>query len=144
MQSFSGSHRYISDYLIKEVFENQPEPVQSFLLKTCFLKSLTASLCDAVVKISDSAALLESLEWDNLFLVRLDQGRGQPWYRYNPLFAESIQFLARQQLDGSPIQTLFERASSWYEYHGLLEDAIETALNAELFERALSLIEQVS
>ena len=142
VQSFSGSHRYISDYLIKEVFENQPEPVQSFLLKTCFLKSLTASLCDAVVKISDSAALLKSLEWDNLFLVRLDQGKGQPWYRYNPLFAESIQFLARQQLDGSPIQTLFERASSWYEYHGLLEEAIETALNAESFERALSLIEQ--
>ncbi len=142
VQSFSGSHRYISDYLIKEVFENQAGPVKSFLLKTCFLKSLTASLCDAVTEINNSAALLKSLERDNLFLVRLDQGKGQPWYRYNSLFAESIQFLARQTLDGAAVQSLFEKASSWYAYHGLLEEAIETALDAELFERAMSLIEK--
>jgi LuxR family maltose regulon positive regulatory protein len=142
VQSFSGSHRYIADYLIKEVFESQREAVQNFLLKTCFLKSLTASLCDAIVEINKSAALLESLERDNLFLVRLDRGIGQSWYRYNPLFAESIQFLARQRLDQPAIQLLFEKASDWYAYHGLLEEAIETALNAELFERALLLIER--
>jgi LuxR family transcriptional regulator, maltose regulon positive regulatory protein len=142
VQGFSGSHRYVSDYLIKEVFENQPEPVQRFLLKTSFLKSLTASLCDVVAAIDNSTALLESLERDNLFLVRLDQGRGQPWYRFNPLFAESIQFLARQQLSETAIQLLFENASNWYEYHGLLEEAVETALSAELFEQALSLIEK--
>jgi len=142
VQSFSGSHRYVSDYLIREVFESQPEPVQTFLLKTCFLKRLTASLCDATAKIDNSAVLLESLERNNLFLVRLDQGKGQPWYRFNPLFAESIQFLARQQMDPGVIQSLFERASEWYAYHGLLEDAIETALAAELSERAMVLIEK--
>lgn len=142
VQSFSGSHRYVSDYLIKEVFEDQPERLRDFLLKTCFLNHLTASLCDTTAGIQNSAILLELLERDNLFLVRLDQGRGQPWYRYNPLFAESIQFLARQQLDQAVIQSLFERASGWYEYHGLLEEAIETALSAELFERAVLLIEK--
>src|SRR6266498_2148126 len=142
IQSFSGSHRYVSDYLIKEVFENQSESVRNFLLKTCFLKSLTASLCDTTTEINNSAALLESLERDNLFLVRLERGGDQIWYRYNPLFAESIQFLARQRLDEATIQLLFERSSSWYEYHGLLEDAVETALYAKLFERAMSLIEK--
>ncbi|MGE5378888.1 MAG: LuxR C-terminal-related transcriptional regulator [Bacteroidota bacterium] len=142
VQSFSGSHRYVSDYLIREVFESQPAQVQSFLLKTCFLKSLTASLCDATAEIDNSAVLLDSLERNNLFLVRLDQGRGQPWYRFNPLFAESIQFRARQQMDPVGIQSLFERASGWYEYHGLLEEAIETALAAGLFERAMTLIEK--
>jgi LuxR family transcriptional regulator, maltose regulon positive regulatory protein len=142
VQNFSGSHRYVSDYLIKEVFESQPEDVQSFLLRTCFFKSLTASLCDAIAEINNSAALLDSLERDNLFLVRFDQGSGQPWYRYNPLFAESIQFLARQRLEQASIQSLFEKASGWYEYHGLLEEAIETALNAGLFEPALFLIEK--
>jgi LuxR family transcriptional regulator, maltose regulon positive regulatory protein len=142
IQSFSGSHRYVSDYLIKEVFESQPEEVRNFLLKVCFLKSLTASLCDAVAEIHNSAALLESLERDNLFLMRLDQGGGQPWYRFNPLFAESLQFLARQRLDKPATQSLFERASDWYEYHGLFEEAIETALSAGLFERAMFLIEK--
>jgi LuxR family transcriptional regulator, maltose regulon positive regulatory protein len=142
VQGFSGSHRYIADYLIKEVFESQPQAVQSFLLKTCFLKSLTVSLCDAVVEIDNSVSLLESLEQENLFLVRLELRGGRPWYRYNPLFAESIQYLARQRLNPAAIQSLFEKASGWYEYHGLLEDSIETALNAELFERALVLIEK--
>jgi LuxR family transcriptional regulator, maltose regulon positive regulatory protein len=142
IESFSGSHRHISDYLIREVFEDQSEPAQTFLLKTCFLKSLTASLGDAVAEINNSAALLESLERENLFLVRLDQGRGQPWYRYSPLFAESIQFLARQRLAQPAIRSLLEKASGWYEYHGLLDEAIGTALEAELFERALILIEK--
>src|SRR5215208_623467 len=61
LQTFSGSHRYVSDYLIKEVFERQPEDVQSFLLKTSFLKSLTASLCDAVTETNQGIALLEHL-----------------------------------------------------------------------------------
>jgi len=142
VQNFSGSHRYVSDYLIKEVFESQPEQVRNFLLKTCFLKSLSSSLCDAVAEINNSATLLESLERDNLFLVRLEQGGSQSLYRYSPLFAESIQYLVRQHLDPAAIQMLFERASGWYEYHGLLEEAIETALTAEMFERAIDLIEK--
>jgi len=142
IETFSGGHRYVSDYLIKEVFENQSESLRNFLLKTCFLKSLTASLCDTTTQINNSAALLESLERDNLFLVRLERGGDQIWYRYNPLFAESIRFFARQRLDEATIQLLFERSSSWYEYHGLLEDAIETALFAKLFERGMALIEK--
>jgi LuxR family transcriptional regulator, maltose regulon positive regulatory protein len=142
VETFSGSHRYISDYLIKEAFESQSETVRDFLLKTCFLKGLTASLCNATAEIDNSTVLLEHLERDSLFLVRLEQGGSQIWYRYNHLFAESIQLLARQRLDERAIQSLFERASDWYEYHGLLEDAIETALTAKLFERAMTLIEK--
>jgi LuxR family maltose regulon positive regulatory protein len=91
---------------------------------------------------NNSALLLEQLERDNLFLVRLEQSGHQIWYRYNPLFAESIQFLAKRRLDEKTIQSLLEKASDWYEYHGLLDDAIETALQANLFERAMTLIEK--
>ena len=140
--TFSGSHRYVSDYLIKEVFENQPEPIQHFLLTTCFLKRLTASLCDAITGTNNSAALLEQLERDNLFIVQLERGGDQIWYRYNPLFAESIQYLARQRLDEATVKLSFEKASGWYEYHGLFDEAIETALAAKLFDRAMALIEK--
>ena len=142
MQTFSGSHRHISDYLIKEVFENQSKPVQDFLLKTCFLSRLTASLCDALTGTKNSASILEGLERDNLFITQLEQSGGQTWYRYNPLFAESIQHLARQRLDESAIQSLFEESSQWYEYHGLFDEAIETALAAKSFDRAIGLIEK--
>jgi LuxR family transcriptional regulator, maltose regulon positive regulatory protein len=142
INSFSGSDRYVADYLIKEVFENQSSEVQSFLLKTSFLKHLTGSLCDAILETKNNTATLEQLERDNLFIVQLERSGNQIWYRYNPLFAESLQYLAKQRLDEASIKTLFEKASEWYEYHGLFDEAIETALTAKLFERAMNLIEK--
>jgi LuxR family maltose regulon positive regulatory protein len=142
IQSFSGGHRYVADYLIQEVFEYQAEAVQSFMLKTCFLDRLTGSLCDAVTGGTDGVAMLEQLGRGNLFIVQLEHGGERTWYRYNPLFAESIQYLARQRLSDQAVKSIFEKASGWYAYHGLYEEAIETALSAKLFDRALTLIEK--
>jgi LuxR family transcriptional regulator, maltose regulon positive regulatory protein len=142
IQSFSGSDRYVADYLIQEVFESQQKELQSFLLKTSFLKRLTGSLCDAVLQTNNSIVTLEHLERDNLFLVQLERGGDRVWYRYNPLFAESLQYLARQRLDEADIKFLFEKASEWYEYHRLFDEAIETALTAKLFDRGMTLIEK--
>ncbi len=142
IQSFSGSSRYVADYLIKEVFESQPEAAQSFLLRTCFFSRLTDSLCDAITGTTNSTEILERLGRDQLFIEQLEGSGGQVWYRYNPLFAESLQYLARQRLDEAGIETLFEKASRWYESHGIFDEAIETALAAKLFERVMTLIEK--
>jgi LuxR family transcriptional regulator, maltose regulon positive regulatory protein len=142
IQTFSGRHRYVSDYLIKEVFDRQDEAVQNFLLRTCFLNRLTASLCDALTETNTGASTLEKLERANLFLVRLEHTGEQNWYRYNPLFAESIQALAKQRLDEGAIRAIFKKASQWYEYHGLYDDAIEGALSAKEFTQAIRLIEK--
>ena len=86
--------------------------------------------------------MLEQLERGNLFINQLERGGDRIWYRYNPLFAESIQYLARQRLGEAEITALFERASRWYEYHGLYDEAVEAALAAKLFDRAALLIEK--
>ncbi|PKO16581.1 MAG: hypothetical protein CVU39_07100 [Chloroflexi bacterium HGW-Chloroflexi-10] len=140
--TFSGSDRTVADYLIKEVFESQPGLIQNFLLKTCFLNRLTGELCDAITGLTDGETLLAQLERENLFLMQLEHGRGRAWYRYNPLFAESIQALAQQRLGKAGVQSIFEKASLWFEYQKLLDDAIEAALTAKLFERSISLIEK--
>lgn len=142
IQSFSGSDRYVADYLIKEVFESQPKEIQSFLLKSSFFTRLTSSFCDAILEATHSAAILEQLDRDNLFIVQLEPRGNQLWYRYNPLFAESLRYLAKQQLDETETKGLFEKASEWYEYQGLFDEAIDTALTARLFDRALTLIEK--
>ncbi len=49
VRSFAGSNRFILDYLIEEVFRQQPPEVQDFLLQTAVLEQLTAPLCDAVI-----------------------------------------------------------------------------------------------
>ncbi|NJN99548.1 MAG: hypothetical protein HC875_38330, partial [Anaerolineales bacterium] len=49
LTGFSGSHRYIADYLVEEVLQRQPEPIQDFLLQTSILDRLCGPLGDAVV-----------------------------------------------------------------------------------------------
>ena len=142
IRSFSGGHRFVADYLIQEVFQNQPEDMRAFLLRTCFLDRMTVSLCEAVAQVTDGGEYLRRLEKSNLFLSQLASKSGLAWYRYNPFFAESIQTLAKERFSRQEVETLFERASRWYEYHHLLEDAIETALKAGLFDRGLDLIEK--
>ncbi len=141
IRSFSGSHRYVADYLIREVFESQPPAMQAFLLNTCFLDRLTGPLCDSIHTAGNAESLLEQLDREGLFLVRLDQGQGRAWYRYNPLFAESVQSLAHQRLGEAGVRAIFEKASAWYEYQNMFAEAVEAALSARQFERALALIE---
>ncbi len=141
VESFTGSHRYVLDYLIEEVLEQQTESVQAFLLRTAILDRLTGSLCDALTGQRDGRATLETLERANLFLVPLDEKRR--WYRYHHLFAD----LLRQRLHQTHPQQgvdLHSRASVWYEKNGFTDQAIEHALRAQDFERAVDLIEELA
>ena len=38
IQSFTGSHRFVLDYLVEEVLQRQPEHIRSFLLQTSILE----------------------------------------------------------------------------------------------------------
>jgi LuxR family maltose regulon positive regulatory protein len=149
IKSFTGSHRFVLDYLIEEVLEQQSESVQTFLLQTAILDRMTGSLCDAVrfgfskssTGQDNGRATLEMLEHANLFIVPLDEERR--WYRYHHLFADLLRQRLRQtQLEQVP--TLHNRASEWYEQNGFVDEAIEHALRAEDFERAAHLIERVA
>jgi len=139
IKSFTGSHRYVLDYLMEEVLEQQPENVQTFLLQTAVLNRLTGSLCDALTGQGDGQSTLEYLEHANLFIVSQDNER--QWYRYHHLFADLLrQRLPQTQPDWVPMLLL--RASVWYEENSFIEEAIEYALRAEEFERAAHLIEE--
>jgi LuxR family transcriptional regulator, maltose regulon positive regulatory protein len=46
--AFTGSHRYVVDYLVEEVLSRQSADVQDFLVQTCILERLCGPLCDAV------------------------------------------------------------------------------------------------
>ena len=136
IQAFTGSSRFILDYLIEEVFEGQSPHVKDFLLKTSILERLSGSLCDAVTEKSVSQEMLETLEQANLFIVPLDQSR--EWYRYHRLFAD----LLRHRLRTSSIteSALHQHASQWYEANDFPADAIRHALAGLDWERAASLI----
>ena len=157
IRSFTGSHRYVLDYLIEEVLEQQPASVQTCLLQTSVLDRLTGPLCEAVCSglaeatigsgkpIASSGAsgkgeaFLETLEHANLFIVPLDEERR--WYRYHHLFADLLrQRLHQKHPDWVPV--LHHRASAWFEQNGFADAAIEHALRAQDSERAACLIEE--
>jgi ATP/maltotriose-dependent transcriptional regulator MalT len=139
LQSFTGSHRYVMDYLAEEVLDRQPAEVRSFLLETSVLERLCGSLCDAVIGRTDSQQLLEAIERANLFLMPLDEVRG--WWRYHHLFADLLRArLARERPERVP--ALHRAAAAWSEAHGLVDDAIRHALAADDHEWVLRVAEQ--
>jgi LuxR family maltose regulon positive regulatory protein len=141
LAAFSGSHRYVLDYLSDEVLARQSASVQQFLLHTCLLERLSGPLCDAVTAQDGSQAMLESLERANLFVVTLDDERR--WYRYHHLFAEVLRNHL-QQVEPVLLPELHRRASAWYEQHALPAEAVQHALAAPDAELAARLIEPIA
>ena len=137
--AFTGSHRYVLDYLAEEVLEHQSEQVRTFLLQTSVLERLSGELCDAVTGRPGSQALLEQVERAGLFVVALDEVRG--WWRYHHLFADLLR--ARLQA-GQPgrVPGLHRNAAAWYAERGLADDAIRHAVAARELTWAARLIEQ--
>ena len=142
VQSFAGSHRYILDYLIEEVFQQQSADVQDFLLKTSILDRFTAPLCDAVAERDDSRDVLLGLEQANLFIVPLDESR--QWYRYHRLFADLLRHRLDMVCESKRVALLHAQASQWYETNGFPADAVHHALAGHDWERAATLIYDVS
>ena len=140
--AFTGSHRYVADYLIEEVLRWQPEEVRVFLLKTSVLERLTALLCDRLTGDTTSQTLLERLEQGNLFLVPLDDSRC--WYRYHHLFAEQLRHQLERVAGSEGVAYLHLEASRWFEGTGFPDDAIQHALAARDWARALELIGNVA
>jgi LuxR family transcriptional regulator, maltose regulon positive regulatory protein len=145
IRTFSGEHRYILEYLVEEVLQQQRFEIQSFLLNTSILDQLSGDLCDHVLadlwgEASPFASthILQELERANLFLVPLDDSRH--WYRYHRLFGD---FLRTRLLKVQPEQAarLHSRAAEWYEGHGRMLEAIHHRLAAGEHAQAAHLIE---
>ena len=145
IKPFTGSHRFVLDYLLEEVLHQQSESVQTFLLRTSILDRLCGPFCDAVLR--DPAAsgqeTLEYLERANLFTIPLDNERR--WYRYHRLFAE----LLRQRLYWNTVSSTGDerggvaehhiRASQWYEDNNLAIEAFHHAAAANNVELSADL-----
>ncbi|MEM7344109.1 MAG: LuxR C-terminal-related transcriptional regulator [Chloroflexota bacterium] len=158
VEAFTGSHRYVIDYLAEEVLATQAPHIQTFLLHTAILDRLSRSLCDTLLTdvsseieatldqpstaSSQSQQILEYLEQANLFIIPLDDERH--WYRYHHLFADFLREHLQKSVEPDELITLHQRASRWYAQHEFVPEAIHHALIAQDFDMAERLIETVS
>ena len=137
IRKFSGSDRYVLDYLSEEVLRRLPATTQSFLVRTSILDMLCGPLCETLTGVADSASILREMETAGLFLEPLEEGR--TWYRYHPLFADLLRNRL-SQLAPQEVVDLHRRACSWYGKKGMTEAAISHALAARDFPSAAGLV----
>jgi LuxR family transcriptional regulator, maltose regulon positive regulatory protein len=168
IEGFSGTNRYILDYLLEEVLASQPPEIELFLLYTSILDRLTAPLCDAITStplnaglandeqakredadgsprseslfIGQSASVLKYLDRANLFLVPLDDEG--TWFRYHHLFADLLRTQLQKLLGTQGVAQLHIRAADWHGQNGSLVEAIHHASMALDEERVERFIEQ--
>ncbi|MEQ8677331.1 MAG: LuxR C-terminal-related transcriptional regulator [Aggregatilineales bacterium] len=137
IESFTGSHHFVLDYLVEEVFQHQSKHIQNFLLQTSILEYFCAELCDAIINQTNSHEIINYLVRSNMFLIPLDHER--KWFRYHHLFRGLLR--QRLQKHSSDFSKLHDRASLWYEQQGFELDAFHHAAKANTIPRVMRLIE---
>ena len=126
IESFTGGSRPVVDYLTREVLGLLQPSTREFLLQVSVLGRLNGGLCDAVVGMTGSGALLAELESSSLFISVDSAGE---WYEQHQLFAEALRLeLSRTRPDLVPV--LHSRAARWLESAGDQETATEHAIAA--------------
>lgn len=137
LSHFNGSHRYIVDYLMEEVFQHLPHDLKLFLMKTSILHRMNSDLCNVLTAQNDSQQFLRHIEQSNYFLIPLDSQLY--WYRYHHLFADFLTSHLKKELPNE-YKNLHEKASQWFSQHGYKEEAVPYAIAAGNYELAVELI----
>jgi LuxR family transcriptional regulator, maltose regulon positive regulatory protein len=142
--AFSGNDRTVSEYLVAEMLERQPEDIRRLLLRTSIVDRVNGPLADRLTGDVGSEATFHALEDANAFVVSLDPGR--TWFRYHHLFGDLLRLELRRTAPDE-IAELHRRAATWFEEQGLAVEAVRHAQAAKdwpwaarlLVDHALSL-----
>jgi LuxR family transcriptional regulator, maltose regulon positive regulatory protein len=138
--SFGGDDRLVSDYLESELLARISRQQRAFLTHTAVVGRMSGPLCEAVLEVGGSAAILADLAGSNLLLVPLDR-RGE-WYRYHHLFRDMLLAeLERQAPELLPV--LRRRAAGWCLGNGLPEEALEYCMAAGDVDGVARLVGQI-
>lgn len=135
---FSGSDRSIADYLAEDVLLQQPPLIREFLLRTSVLRQLNVSVCTALNRGVDAAALLQQLDAEQLFITPV--AAETPTWRYHSLFSDYL----RARLENehpNEIARLHLAASGWYEAQGRPVPAIDHSIEGGDYPHAMELLE---
>ena len=121
---FSGAERTVSEYLLAEVLDRQPDPVRRLLLRTSVLERVNGELADLLTGAEGGERVLQDLQAANAFVMALDAGRS--WFRYHHLLSDLLQLELRRTAP-SEVAGLHRAAAGWFAGHGYPVDAIRQA-----------------
>ena len=134
---FCGSERTVSEYIMAEVLDRQPQEVQRLLLRTSILEWLNGPLADRLTGGCGAERALRELEDAGVCVISLDARRSR--FRYHPLFADFLRLQLRLTSPGEP-RGLRRAAAWWYADNGYPVEAVRQAEAAEDWSLAARLL----
>ncbi|MDF2976614.1 MAG: putative LuxR family transcriptional regulator [Actinomycetospora sp.] len=132
--AFSGDDHDVSGYLLDEVLDRQPPALVTFLERVAVVDLVCADLADTLAGGTDGAAVLADLAASHLFVQALGPGR---WYRLHRLVRD---LLRARPLPRRERRDLHRRAALWFAAHGMVLEAVRTAVRGELWPLASDLL----
>jgi len=132
-----GTREQVFQYLATEVFAQQPEEVQRFLLASSILRQMYPALCDQLLEINNSREIIEWIEERNLFVTRVEEK--ETWYKYHHLFHEFLRARLRQENE-LEFTNLHLRAIHLFEAQGNPDEAIHHCFQIQAYDEACQLI----
>jgi LuxR family transcriptional regulator, maltose regulon positive regulatory protein len=139
--SFGGGDRLVSEYMESEFLARISGRQRAFLTRTAVLERMCGPLCEAVLEVGGSAAILAELAGSNVLLVPLDR-RGD-WYRYHHLFRDML-LAELGRLEPGLMPVLRRRAAGWCLDNGWPEEALEYSMAAGDVDGAARLAGQLA
>lgn len=135
---FDGSHPFVADFLMKEIFGTLPPSTQHFLLQTSILNMMEPKVCNLLTNRSDSYELLVELEEKGVFTVRMSSI--PPVFRYHHLFADVLQTEMRNYYSEEQVRAIYKKAGTLFCEKGDYISAIELVLQNQIYDLADSWI----
>ncbi|MCC2655147.1 MAG: hypothetical protein K0Q76_255 [Panacagrimonas sp.] len=139
---FSGADEDIAGLMNRQVLAGFAPDTRRFLVEIAPLRSFCAELCRQATGDDDAARHLALLQHRNVFMIPLDRKRS--WHRLHGLFREFLIEEGQRSLSAERRRQVLEKAAGWCERHGLWEDAIDYALQAESGVLASAVLERVA
>jgi ATP/maltotriose-dependent transcriptional regulator MalT/DNA-binding SARP family transcriptional activator len=129
----------IFEYFAEEVFADEPDEVQQYLLRISLFDRIEPDLCAQLYPEVDSTPLLASLLRRNVFLSVTSDSRGEE-YRLHPLFRNFLRRRFRHLAGRAEVQAEEMRLAEHLLANNRWENAIAHLLAAEEFARAAETI----
>jgi serine/threonine-protein kinase PknK len=141
IESLSGGHQSIGEYLAENVFNTLEPDVLNFLLTSSVPERLCAGLASALSGVEQGQGMLERVQAQDLFLQPLDADG--TWYRYHHLFGDYLRRRLERDYPGRS-RELHLTAARWYTENGFPSDAVDHSLAARDVDFAVQIVESLA
>lgn len=127
----------VNTYFMFEIFKKLPYRIQLFLTNTSPLEFLNSDVCNAVLRIDNAQSILDYLERENLFVIKV--GQSERVFRYHSLFKDFLEAQLREETR----RDILNRAAEYYLHTNNKEQAVEYALEGKNWDLAQYALEVV-